>query len=483
MNAVAAASPVADAPAFKVIPLTSITASKTNPRTVFNKAKLDELAVSIARSGVIEPILVRPCPGTAVSAEKFEIIAGERRFRASVLAKVTDIPCIVKQLDDEQTLELQIIENVQREDLHPLEEARGYRDLIKTFHHTAEDLAQKIGKSTAYIYQRIQLNHLAKPVQKLFEEGELSLGIAQLIARIPVQSVHEELAKRLIQWGSSVNSAKEEIERRYMLDLSEAPFDTKATDLHESAGACVECPKRTGNQKALFADIAKDDYCTDPDCHEVKRKTHVVLILQRAKDAGQTVIPQKEAAKLMPSSYSSEIKGYAPLTDQQYLGNKMTSLKSVLPNGVKPTLLVNPHFGSNHAGQIIEVVPDAIARQAWKDAGLKSSSSSSSSYSAQQREVAAKKKMAEGDIRYVGRLALREEGEFWNAYYAMPNTMAGAMLLGCIRMRSVADPERKAAFMNLMREVVADIIESVVGVRPTWGGEQAAPEHERAGHG
>lgn len=142
----------------------SSTESQTERRKHFDKAALGELADSIKTAGLINPVLVRPVNG------HFEIVAGERRFMAAELAGVSEIPATVRELTDEQVLEIQLIENLQREGLHPLSEAEGYDKLIRTHGHTAEEIADKLGKSKAYVYARIKL---------------LALGPAARQAKIP----------------------------------------------------------------------------------------------------------------------------------------------------------------------------------------------------------------------------------------------------------------------------------------------------------
>ena len=139
-----------DKPSFGDVPMECITASKTNPRKIFDDAALADLAASIGKHGVAQPILLRP---THVDAgiTYFEVVAGERRFRASKLAGKTTVPAIVRNLSDAEALEIQVIENLQRQDLHPLEEAEGFEVLMRENGYTAEVMAEKTGKSKAYI--------------------------------------------------------------------------------------------------------------------------------------------------------------------------------------------------------------------------------------------------------------------------------------------------------------------------------------------
>lgn len=152
--------------------------SQLNPRKHFNEGKLLELAASIKEKGVLQPIVVRPSNG------KYEIVCGERRWRAASAAGVEKIPAVVRELDDQETLELQMIENLQRDDMHPMEEAEGYFALSRRPGYDAAKIAEKIGRSEKYVYDRLKLLSLIKPAQKLFWEDKFTAGHAILLARL-----------------------------------------------------------------------------------------------------------------------------------------------------------------------------------------------------------------------------------------------------------------------------------------------------------
>lgn len=347
------------------IPLASITPSKTNPRQVFDQAKLAELAESIAKQGVLQPLLVRSLPGGRVAEGKYEIVAGERRYRAALLAKIEEVPCIARTLSDEEALEIQVIENVQRDDLHPMEEAQGYGDLVRLFHHTQEDIAAKVGKSPAYIAQRMKLLELAPPARTMFLEGHLTPSTALIIARIPVADLHVKAAKEITaRGGMTTAAAREWIQREYMLDLKEAPFDTKAVDLN-NVGPCGTCPKRTGNQAALFADISKGDLCTDPVCFKGKAVAHGQRLVAAAEKSGQRVIKGKEAKTIMP--YRHNIAGeFVDLSAHCYEDPKSRTAAQILGKDYKPVLLLNPH----EPGSVKLLAPQADIRKALKELGV-----------------------------------------------------------------------------------------------------------------
>src|SRR5689334_19780351 len=165
------------------IALAAITASKTNPRKRFDQAALDELADSIKRHDVLQPILLRPNGGP----DTYELVAGERRFRAAKAAGLVDIPATVRVLSDAEVLEIQVVENLQRSDLHELEEAEGYEQLLKCSHpngerYTVDEIAAKVGKSRSYVFARLKLCALCPEARKAFYAGELDASRALLIA-------------------------------------------------------------------------------------------------------------------------------------------------------------------------------------------------------------------------------------------------------------------------------------------------------------
>ncbi len=163
-----------------------------NPRRVFADAELDELAASLRQRGIIQPILVRPARGAAGG---YEIIAGERRWRAAQRAGLHEVPVVVIEATDAEALQLAIIENVQRADLNPLEEAQGYRALIDEFGNSQDDIARTVGKSRSYVANTLRLLKLSDPVKAYIHSGKLSAGHARMLIGAPNA---EELAEEII---------------------------------------------------------------------------------------------------------------------------------------------------------------------------------------------------------------------------------------------------------------------------------------------
>tara|TARA_B100000029_G_scaffold178893_1_gene176263 strand:+ start:1540 stop:2388 length:849 start_codon:yes stop_codon:yes gene_type:complete len=176
--------------------------NKFQPRKHFSKESLEELTSSIKEQGVIQPIIVRPDKETN---EKYEIIAGERRWLASQNAGLHEVPVVVLDVDDVKSLEFAIVENVQRQDLNPIEEARGYQRLIDDFKYNQEKLSQFIGKSRSYIANSLRLLSLPEEILNMVEEGNLSSGHARSLINLN-NSV--EIAKRIIQKKLSVRQSE-----------------------------------------------------------------------------------------------------------------------------------------------------------------------------------------------------------------------------------------------------------------------------------
>jgi ParB family chromosome partitioning protein len=184
-------------------PIENLKANPRNPRRAFSDAELDELATSIRERGIIQPIVVRQ-----VENDGYEIIAGERRWRAAQRAGLHDVPIAIVDATDAQSLEFAIIENVQRTDLNPIEEASGYVALMEQCNHTQDEVAQIVGKSRPYIANTVRLLKLSEPVKQLVRQGKLSAGHARLLVGQPNA---EEIAHEIIDKGWSVRQVEQEM--------------------------------------------------------------------------------------------------------------------------------------------------------------------------------------------------------------------------------------------------------------------------------
>lgn len=255
------------------IPLEQIQPSRGN-RAIggYDQAKLEELAVSIAAIGVQQPAVVRKV------GDVYELVAGERRWRASKLAGVATLPCVVRELDDETALRIQIIENLQREDVHPLDEAEGYARLQTIGKCEAEYIATQVGRSVAYVYQRMQLKKLCKEARKDLIDGRISVGHANLLARLPSAQQIQALKLAYFNDGEDSRTVKqldELIRRDILMEIGRAAFSKSDEKLFPKAGSCKGCTKRSGAAPLLFADVGKKDHCLDPECFAEKQRRDV----------------------------------------------------------------------------------------------------------------------------------------------------------------------------------------------------------------
>jgi len=254
--------------------------SPTNPRRRFDARGIEELAASFRTQGVLQPLLVRPNSG-----ENFEVIAGARRLRAARVAELDTVPVRVVELSDAEAIEAQAIENLQREEIHPLEEALAYKNMLELdpTRFSVAGIAEKVGKSAAYITQRLRLTELVEPVAHAFLEDQIGVGHALEIAKLqPSEQERAFSACFRETWTGSSNTRVllplralvSWVEQNILLDLSHVAFDKSNETLLPQAGSCITCPKRTGHNTLLFGEGGADS-CTDAVCFNAKMTSFV----------------------------------------------------------------------------------------------------------------------------------------------------------------------------------------------------------------
>lgn len=243
----------------RVVPIEQLRGGSLNPRRDFREDELLELADSIRAKGLVQPIIVRPDP-RPVNGSQYEIVAGERRWRAAELAGLHTLPVIVRDLDDRDVLEIAIIENVQRADLNAIEEAGGYRELIERYGYSQEQLSEIIGKSRSHVANTLRLLKLPEEIQKFVESGELTPGHARaLVGRDDA----EELARQIIAEGLNVREVEALVQNQTAGPIGqpgstgrrvrEKDTDTKAfeKDFSDQLGLKVEIKKGAGETGQL----------------------------------------------------------------------------------------------------------------------------------------------------------------------------------------------------------------------------------------
>jgi len=259
---------------FHDLELAIIAPDPNQPRKTFDDVAMDELINSVREQGVLQPILVRP------DADGFMIVAGERRYRAALAVAAAfsgrnTIPAIIRNLSDEEALEIQITENLIRKDVHPLEEGIAFAKLHERF--TIEQIANRVGKSPSFVAKRIKLADLIEDGQKIYFNGHMDLEDAMKICRLS-PSAQEEIIKEACpgdwrtrlgkNWsiGNITYYVRQNLER-----IDNANFDAEDASLYPEAGACSKCPHNSGNQPLLFDDL-KESNCLKPSCFAIKEQ-------------------------------------------------------------------------------------------------------------------------------------------------------------------------------------------------------------------
>ncbi|MGC4075452.1 MAG: ParB/RepB/Spo0J family partition protein [Rubrivivax sp.] len=314
--------------------------SPFNPRKVFDDEALRELAVSIAAEGrVLQPLLVRPRipelfrgleDAADTAACGYEIVFGHRRFRAAQLASLASVPCMVRTMDEAEARRAQIAENLQRADVHPIEEAEGFHALMnQPGGRTAEEIAETVGKSRSYVYGRLKLLQAVPEIRQACLKGEIGSEVALLIARLRVPKLQEKalaaIKGKYLTMGDggaeSFRRIRSLLVERFTLELKSAMFDIEDEMLVPEAGHCVRCTKRSGNAPE-YADVESGedrdpkygyrlrsgaDICTDPDCFDAKKKAHLAREAKKLEEKGKTVVAGAAARAAIGAD--GEVKG------------------------------------------------------------------------------------------------------------------------------------------------------------------------------
>ena len=312
----------------KRIHLADLIPAEFNSRVHYSESDLKDLANSIRENGILVSLVVRKHP---TRKGQFEIISGFRRYKAGIAAGAKDAPCDIKEMDDQEAFEVMLIENLHREDIHPMDEAVSFSKLGET--KTAEQIAAKIHKSKSYVLKRLKLNELITEVKELFYDGKVRFTQAIQIARLQKHDqervLRECMRNRVIEGGKMEKFLAPEqdirtfVDEKISQDLKNSPFDLDSTTLMPKAGSCSACPKRTKNQVDLFDQATKADKCMDPGCFKKKVEAHVhlaeksmvqkgherVIIAEQSNDGNRVMIGNQK----VPLVKKSEVPGAIPV--------------------------------------------------------------------------------------------------------------------------------------------------------------------------
>ncbi|MVT11351.1 ParB/RepB/Spo0J family partition protein [Chitinophaga tropicalis] len=279
---------------FKNIPLKSIMADENQPRRFFDETALQELTDSVRINGILQPVMVRPNPSGL--KDKYLLVCGERRFRAAIAVMTlykdrNTIPAVIRELTDEQALELQIVENLQRKDVHPMEEAVAFKSLLDHKQFSVHEIAARVGKSDFYVRQRLKLNDLTEAWQKAFFANHIALKDAMLIFQLPVQaqdSLYKSKNVEKCHPGSWIKIDTWDVDG-YRGELQKAAFDLTDITLNEKAGACTSCNFNTA-VSVLFPEEEKAPRCMNVSCFHEKNKKHFESQLKTALEDPSVIL-------------------------------------------------------------------------------------------------------------------------------------------------------------------------------------------------
>ncbi|KKN47411.1 hypothetical protein LCGC14_0663240 [marine sediment metagenome] len=384
--------------------------SPLNYRQTYDQAAIEEIASTAKDLGILQTLMARP---VGKNGEDRELVFGHNRKRAAVLCGLETVPVLVRPMTDKEVRLAQMVENTKRADVHPLEEADGLNALLTQEGMTVTDMAAALARSPASIYRRLALTHLCKQGRAEFFKANMRTGVAELIARLGDVKAQARAVKDLA--GESrdgglmtVKAARRHIERDYLRELKDAPFNPKDAELVASAGACGPCHKRTGAHPGMFGDLQGKNVCTDGVCFgeksraawKAKRKEHVA--------AGGAVMEKKaELAKAFPYKHNSSLAfdcDYVDLDKPRYHGEPTHAVALKKAKGDLPPIVL----ARDPTGGIRRLVLTADMNKAMKaiGGGGRSMGGHSSAPHTPSQKKADDRRDREADIqRRVGRLS------------------------------------------------------------------------------
>lgn len=365
-------------------PTALIVKSLTN-RKHFDADALQALSSNIKARGIDQPIIIRALPGHRL-AETFdvpkgqpkpthEIVSGERRYRAAVMAGLVQVPVIMRQYTDLEAIEAQLVENIQRESLSELDEAEGFELWLQQPGMSVDLVTEKISKSRRYVFSRLQLLKLQPETKTALRAGQIDVSRALLLAPVHDPKLQIKALAYAANKGDggngtvpSVRDLQVWLRQNVMLDLLRAPFQITAANLVPLAGSCKSCPKRTGADPDMFSHVDGADICTDPPCYALKAEAHHALGESIAKSRGMRYVHGHEA-KTICYEKSSTLNGYSPLSQVRDDAGGQRLDKLLGGNSKAPiegaVLIENPF-----TRELIPAIPTAEAEAALIAKGL-----------------------------------------------------------------------------------------------------------------
>ena len=323
---------------FQDVKLDLLIESRQNPRKDFDAASMADLVESVKRYGVLTPLIVR----SVGNAGKYEVLAGARRSRAAKEAGLKVVPCRVVELENDTALEVVVVENLQRKDIHPLEEADGFHEILAISNGDLEGLCVKVGKKASFVTKRLSLLALIDKGRKPFLQGKITEQQAMMISRL--QTADQKAAlDYVLEEEVSLSALRDWIEQEVMRDLAKTPWDKADDQLVTKAGPCTKCPKRTSVSKDLFDDIKQGDRCTDGECFKGKMQAHIAKIQKALEGQGHKVFGLWE-------SYHGEAKQEGTLKCGEWLEIKKKDFCEKSSKGI--------FLEGQRSGHVIDVCSD-----------------------------------------------------------------------------------------------------------------------------
>ncbi len=351
---------------FKPVPIADIKPDPNQPRKFYDETAMQELTDSIKAKGILQPILIRP------NGKGYILVCGERRFRAATAAQLKEVPAVIRELTDEEALELQIIENLQRKDVHPMEEAVAFKSLLERKENplSIDDVAARVGKTGYFVKQRMKLNALSKEWQDIFYKNKIQIAMALAIALLADKEQAElyssTVEKKYLNdptYYPRIDSWNLDKLRR---SLNKAPFDTKDATLNPKMGACTGCVFNTA-VASLFPDSAKDPICNNGGCFKIKSDTAFASKLKEVQEDPSVLL----------------VYNYCRSNDDQKLVEKLSKEHKIYRTGYGEDVQVehSPNKKDIEAGKVLKAFYVAGEERGRVVYVRKSNSKSSSSKS------------------------------------------------------------------------------------------------------
>lgn len=407
--------------AIAYVAIAKLNDNPANPRRIYSG--IDELAATMGGGrGVLQPLLVRP-----LGAGQYEIVYGHRRKRAAVVAGLEMVPCEIRELTDDESYELAMIENLQREDISPLDEAEGYRELMTRLGIDVAGVAARCGRSTSCVYKRLQLLELTPEARIALEEGLILPTVGTLLAAYPPKEQTSRL-KSLLEAGFRLTFR--DAQRRLRVgegkkdparDLGDAYFDPADETLPGPDGAprsCLDCPYRQSAEERTWGAewIASGNVCTNAECFGGRNKVAKGRRLELAKSSGQRVIQGKTAAAAQPHGYPDASKWVAVDGYAGDVGLYDRKWSDLLPRAVLDQFAVLAENKGSRGGPFVELLPKAALVEALKAAGQQNLLKKIEQAAAAQKKRAASDKAAKTKTKAEREKEKREQEELARAH-------------------------------------------------------------------